>query len=89
MSSVYKMLVDSGFTLLSDESQYDPAQALWKKLGSDKNYTVYVADTDHGLFKDQDGTPVEYNGRNIPDSDIWTQGSDFNGQYRILILKSK
>lgn len=89
MSSVYKMLVDSGFTLVSDVTQYDPAQALWRKLTSDKNYTVCVADTDYGLFKDEDGTPVEYNGRNMPDSDIWTQGSDFGGQYRMLILKAK
>lgn len=85
-STVYKMIVDNDFTLVSDVTQFDPAKALWKKLAIDAEYTMYVADVEHGIFRDQDGADIIYNGNNIPDQDIWTEGSDFNGQYRVLIL---
>jgi hypothetical protein len=86
MSSVYKMLVDSGYTIVSDITQFDPARGLWKKLATDTEYKVYVADIEHGIFKDADGQYVVYDGENIPDSDIWSEGSNFDGQYRVLIL---
>lgn len=85
-SAVYKMIVDSGFTLVSDITQFEPAQALWKKIAADPEYITYVADIDHGIFKDSDGVDIKYNGSNIPDHDIWTMGSNFDGEYRILIL---
>jgi hypothetical protein len=86
MSRVYKMLVDRGFTLVSDITQFDPAQALWKKIATDPEYKVYVADIDHGIFRDEDGTGIVYNGTNLDDQDIWTRGGDYAGQYRVLIL---
>lgn len=85
-STVYKMIVDHGFILVSDVTQFDPAKSLWKKLANDPEYTMYVADIDHGIFKDENGQDIIYNGGNIPDSDIWTEGSDFSGEYRVLIL---
>ena len=85
-TGVYKMLADSGFTIVSDNTQFDPAQAMWRKLASDPAYKVYVADVDHGIFKDDNGTPIVYTGKNIPDQDIWTSGSDMNGNYRVMIL---
>lgn len=86
MSSVYKMLVDNGFTLVSDVTQFDPAKVLWKKLSTDNRYTMYVADVDHGIFQDADGQDIVYDGKNIADNDIWTTGSDSDGNYRVLIL---
>lgn len=88
MSEVYKLIVDSGFTLISDVTQYETAQGLWKKLARDRDYTMYVADIDHGLFKDSDGVPIVYDGTNISDQEIWSTGSDYDGQYRVLILTS-
>lgn len=85
-SAVYKMIVDNGVTLVSDVTQFDPAKALWKKLAEDPEYKMYVADVDHGIFKNQDGVYIVYNGSNISDNDIWTEGSDYNGEYRVLIL---
>jgi len=47
-STVYKMIVDNGFTLVSDVTQFDPAKALWKNdiwtSGSDMNgiYRVLI-----------------------------------------------
>lgn len=88
-SQVYNLLVDNGYTLVSDDTQFEPAQSLWKRLAASGDYPVYVADVEHGLFKDANGLPIVYNGSNIPDSDIWSSGSDFNGQYRVMILSGK
>ncbi len=85
-SSIYKKIVDAGYTLVSDVTQYDTAKALWKKIATDTSYKMYVADVDHGLFKDEDGQPIVYDGNNIADDQIWSMGSDFDGQYRVLIL---
>ena len=85
-STIYKMIVDAGYTLVSDVTQYDTAKALWKKIATDTSYKMYVADVDHGLFKDEDGQPIVYDGNNITDDQIWSMGSDFDGQYRVLIL---
>ena len=85
-TQVYKMIVDNGYTLVSDVTQFDPAKALWKKIAADTEYKMYVADIDRGIFQDEDGQDIIYNGMNIDDHDIWTEGSDFNGEYRVLIL---
>jgi len=85
-SAIYKMIVDAGYTLVSDVTQYDTAKALWKKIAGDPSYKMYVADVDNGMFKDADGQPIVYNGSNISDAEIWSQGSDYDGQYRVLIL---
>jgi hypothetical protein len=85
-TQVYKMIVDNGYTLVSDVTQFDPAKALWQKIATDTEYKMYVADIDRGIFQDEDGQDIVYNGMNIDDHDIWTEGSDFNGEYRVLIL---
>lgn len=85
-SNIYKLLASLGYTIVSDDTQFEPAQSLWKRIAADPGVKVYVADVEHGLFKDDDGSPILYNGANIPDQDIWTSGSEYNGQYRVLIL---
>jgi hypothetical protein len=85
---VYRRLVDLGFTVMSDSTQFEPAKGLWKKLAAESgaNYSVTVADIDHGPFKDINGVVIRYDGNNISDSEIWTTGSDFNGSFRVLIF---
>lgn len=90
-SQVYFQLAKKGYSIISDTVQFETAQGLWKKLASESNKhgcVVYAADTDYGIFKDSDGKPIAYNGTNIKDHEIWTTGSDFNGNYRVLILTS-
>lgn len=86
MSQVYEMIVGLGVTLVSDDTQLVPGRALWVKLAQTGRYPIYVADVENGLFRNGDGEPVVYNGQNIPEGDIWTGGSDFNGEYRVLIM---
>ena len=85
-SQIYELLIQKGYAIISDFTQFDPAQGLWKKLARNPENTVIVSDTDHGPFKDQEGGVINYNGTNISDHDIWTQGSDFSGFNRVLIL---
>ena len=89
MSEVYKMLADKGFVLVSDNVQFEPAQALWKKIASDSGYVILIADVDHGFFKDRNGEIIQYNGKNIPDQDIWSSGSQDEGYYRVFVLTNK
>jgi len=83
---VYKTIADAGYVIISDDTQFDPGAALWKKLASDPHYTIIVADIDHGPFKDEDGKVIKYNGTNIADNEIWSQGSDFSGAHRVFVL---
>lgn len=90
-SQVYFQLAKLGYTIISDTVQFETAQGLWKKIASESSKhgcVVYAADTDHGIFKDADGNKIVYNGTNIKDHEIWTSGSDFDGNYRVLILTS-
>lgn len=90
-SQVYFQLAKLGYTIISDTVQFETAQGLWKKLASESTThgcVVFVADTDFGIFKDADGNKIVYNGTNIKDHEIWTSGSDFDGNYRVLILTS-
>jgi hypothetical protein len=85
-SVVYTELVDHGYAIVSDNTQFETAQGLWKKLSGIAGYRVVVADVDNGYFRDSNGVVIQYDGNNIPDADIWSQGSDYTGQYRVLIL---
>lgn len=85
-STVYEKLVSLGRAVVSDNTHFDPGAALWKKLAQVPSNRVIVADVDTGTFKDATGQTIQYNGSNIPDASIWTNGSDYSGQYRVLIL---
>ena len=85
-SSVYKLLVNMGYTIVSDDTQYEPAQALWRRLAADPNTKVYVADKDRGILTDNNGDPIVYTGTNIPDQDIWTGNDEYSGRRLVLIL---
>ena len=43
-------------------------------------------DCDYGPYKDQNGKIIKYDGTNIPDADIWSEGSDYDGYNRLLCL---
>lgn len=89
MSSVYRLLVDRGFTLVSDSAHFEPAKAMWIKLSRDPTYFVWVADCDHGLFKDEHGQPIRYVGQKLVDDQVWTTGSNYDGNYRLIILTNR
>lgn len=90
MSNVYKLIVSRGYTLVSDNAHFDPAQGLWLKMAKDLSNFIWVADVDNGLFSDNRGKPLRYVGqKSLIDADAWTTGSDYNGTYRLIILTNR
>ena len=73
-STVYKMLVNNGYILLSDNLQFDPGANLWKKLAREcgDSYKVLVIDSETGAWRDGDGRLTYYDGTNIQDDALWS-----------------
>lgn len=89
--AVYKLIATKGFSIISDSAQFRDGKELWKKLVRDVldgEYKIYVLDDEYGFKKDTAGKPIEYDGSNIKDSEIWTSGDDFNGHHKLLVMKA-
>jgi hypothetical protein len=83
-SIVYNALAEYGFIVISDTIQFDGGKFLWKKLARNDELNVFVYDREtQDVFKDSSGIPINYNGRNIPDNQIWAHSKA--GQIFILI----
>lgn len=88
-SSIYKLLVNAGYQILSDSSQFDPGARLWKKLARESSgYKVYVVHVELGIMRDPDdpSKPMIYDGVRIGDSAIWTSNHDFRGANWLLMM---
>lgn len=88
-SFLYSSLVQEGYTILSDNLQYEGGYQLWKKLARSHlpNEVVYIMD--HGrLMLDDKGQPVEYDGTNIPDEKIWSENDNLKN-YVLLVYTKK
>lgn len=86
---LYLGLVKAGFVIISDNYQYVGGKSLWKKIATqDKanEYKVYVIDNGQPICDDE-GNPLEYNGTNIDDADIWSENSD-EKHFVVLAMKS-
>ena len=88
-SRLYKSIVDSGYILVSDVFQYMGGVLLWKRLAKkERNVDVYVLDASNGtLYSDEKADAIKYDGRNIPDSEIWKTSAI--GMKKVLILVKK
>jgi hypothetical protein len=86
-STVYRKLIDSGYAIISDRTHFEPAKGLWIKLAKKSNnqHRVILVDVDYGAIKDEDGNTLYYNGSNYPNEQLWTSGSDYSGQYIVLV----
>jgi hypothetical protein len=84
---VYKKLTDRGYAIISDNTHFEPARGLWLKLAknSDAQYRVILCDTEYGIIKDINGDTIYYDGTNYPLEQLWTSGSDYSGQYIVLV----
>lgn len=82
-SVVYKHLVSCGISLLSDSSQFEPGKQLWKSIATDPGYLVTVFDAERG------NTGRHYNGKNIPDSHLWSSGHDYSKEDVLFLLQKR
>lgn len=87
-SFLYSSLVQDGYTIISDTLHYKGGYKLWKKLARShlSNEAVYILDHGH-LLMDGD-KPIEYDGNNIPEDQIWSDGSDLK-KFVLLVYTKK
>lgn len=84
---LYSSIVQAGYTIISDNHQFIGGKELWQKIGRSHlgNEVVYVIDKGHVLAKDS--VPIEYNGKNIPEDEIWSE--DEQKKYVLFLYKKR
>jgi len=91
-SIVYYKLADLDYVVVSDTSQFDGGEKLWKKLSKEagfQNCQVHIMDDEYGIKKDKKGVPISYSGSNLPHGEIWTYDADLSGEHILLLLIKK
>ena len=86
-SSVYAALINSGYTVVSDNIQYLGGKLLWKRIARESgSYDVHIYDRDNeDYLRDDNGEPIKYDASNINDDVIWKKGKP--GRRFILLAK--
>jgi len=84
-SFLYSSLAQAGFTVISDTHQFKGGKELWKKLARARRKDEVVYILNKGKILTDEHGPIEYNGENIPDNEIWS--SDEQHKYVLLIYK--
>ena len=89
-SYVYALLVEKGFIVVSDTSQFTDGKQLWKKISREakfNDYVIHIIDDENGFIKDKSGKVIAYDSSNIDDAKIWTSGMNFDGEHILLMMK--
>jgi hypothetical protein len=92
--NLYLSIVEAGYILVSDHTQFVGGRKLWEKLAkftSSNKYAVYVLDNGSPVLDDQ-GEPLAYNGSNLSDEKIWKPETTLrqdSTRYVLLMLKKK
>lgn len=70
---LYFAMAEAGITIISDNTQYKGGAQLWKNLARSYRDRFVVNVIENGQVKlDTNGKPVEYDGSNIPDAELWS-----------------
>lgn len=87
---VYETVANkAGVVLLSDNEQYEGGKALWQHIArQSKSLRVYILDTDSAQYFPFDGTRVEYDGKSIPEAEIWSEHPDTTKHAVVLVAES-
>lgn len=70
---LYKSILNNGYTIVSDETQYKGGKALWQKIvrkAASDLHNVYIMQNGK-YMRDAAGKPIVYDGSNISDDTIW------------------
>lgn len=87
---VYATLIEEGFIVVSDTSQFEDGKQLWKKISREakfNDYVIHIIDDEEGFLKDESGKIISYDSSNIDDAKIWTSGINFHGEHILLMMK--
>jgi len=85
---LYKMLLNRGYTVVSDNIQYIGGRKLWEKIlrqSSKDNHNVFILQNGKYL-RDANGAPLVYDGVNISADDIWSTDKRSEPHYYTLLV---
>ncbi len=87
---VYETIVTkAGVVLLSDNEQYEGGKALWQHIARrSTNLKVFILDTDSARYYPFDGERISYDGKSIPESEIWSEHPERNRHAVVLVAES-
>ncbi|RRC10351.1 hypothetical protein EIA17_25080, partial [Escherichia coli] len=87
---VYETIVTkAGVVLLSDNEQYEGGKALWHHIARrSTNLKVFILDTDSARYYPFDGERISYDGKSIPESEIWSEHPERNRHAVVLVAES-
>lgn len=92
--NLYLSLVEYGYIIVSDHTQYTGGKKLWEKIArssASKKFEVYVIDNGHPIV-DGEGKPLKYDGTNLADEKIWkapAKSAKESTRYVLLMMKKK
>ncbi|HHK9072801.1 TPA: hypothetical protein ACQZEA_004896 [Escherichia coli] len=79
----------AGVVLLSDNEQYEGGKALWQHIARrSSELKVFILDTDTAQYYPFDGERVCYDGKSIPESEIWGEHPDRSKHGVVLVAES-
>lgn len=84
-SELYKILLKNGYSIMSDQTQYNGARKIYQKLHDSEDYTVSLWDDENKKFI-HDETLVLLHGEDDwdIDADVWSWDNS-KSQYKIVI----
>ena len=88
---LYKMLLNNGYTIVSDNVQYVGGKELWLKIvrkSATELHNVFI--TEYGKYiRDEAGNPIAFDGANISPEDIWSTDTKSEKHfYTLLVAKN-
>lgn len=81
---LYESIVDAGYVLVSDTTQYIGGRKLWEKLATSSKHNVLLVKNGHLIL--DDNHPLVYNGTNYPADVIWKEPAGINDSAKHLLL---
>ena len=89
-SAMYKALINDGIVLVSDNVQFPGGKALWSRMArKEVGIDVFVFDSEQHAFWPYDGDRIRYDGRSIPESDIWSLAPNESRKGVVLVAERK
>ncbi|MEQ9914059.1 hypothetical protein [Pectobacterium polaris] len=89
-SAMYKALINDGIVLVSDNVQFPGGKALWARMArKEVGIEVFVFDPEQRTFWPYDGERIRYDGRSIPESDIWSLAPNESRKGVVLVAERK
>lgn len=89
-SALYKALINDGIVLVSDNVQFPGGKALWARMArKEVGIDVFVFDSELRAFWPYDGERVKYDGRSIPEEQIWSLAPNESRKGIVLVAEKR